>query len=136
MTEPVPQMLLPGTPPYTYLWTPGNQTTQTISGLCAGTYSCVVTDATSLTTSGSYTVTSPSALATTISSTAILCNGGNASAAATLQAEATDLIFTRGIIRKRMQMQPDLPTELIPVTSRMRTDVQPHKQFQLLILLL
>ena len=34
-----------GTAPYTYLWSIGSQTTQTATGLPAGTYSCVVTDA-------------------------------------------------------------------------------------------
>ena len=33
-----------GTPPYTYLWTPGGATTQTITGLCNGLYCCSVTD--------------------------------------------------------------------------------------------
>ncbi len=33
-----------GTPPYTYLWSPGGQTTDTINGLSAGTYSVTVTD--------------------------------------------------------------------------------------------
>ena len=34
-----------GSPPYTYVWTPGNQTTQTATGLCPGTYQVCVTDA-------------------------------------------------------------------------------------------
>ena len=34
-----------GVAPYSYLWTPGGYTTQTVVGLCAGTYSCTVTDA-------------------------------------------------------------------------------------------
>jgi hypothetical protein len=34
-----------GTAPYTYVWNPGGQTTQSVSGLCAGTYTCSVTDA-------------------------------------------------------------------------------------------
>ncbi len=63
-----------GTPPFTYLWTPGNFTTQTINGLCAGTYTCVVTDATAQTSSGSYTVTQPSQVVATAASTNILCN--------------------------------------------------------------
>lgn len=33
-----------GTPPYTYLWTPGNFTTDSISNLCAGFYCVTVTD--------------------------------------------------------------------------------------------
>src|ERR1035438_7671323 len=33
-----------GNPPYTYLWTPGGQTTAIASGLSAGSYTCVVQD--------------------------------------------------------------------------------------------
>ena len=29
---------------YTYLWNPGGQTTQTATGLSAGTYDCLITD--------------------------------------------------------------------------------------------
>lgn len=35
---------LTGTPPYTYLWSPGGQTTQSITGLTAGVYTITVTD--------------------------------------------------------------------------------------------
>lgn len=34
-----------GTAPYTYLWSPGGQTTQTATGLSAGTYTVIVVDA-------------------------------------------------------------------------------------------
>ncbi|MDD4373699.1 MAG: T9SS type A sorting domain-containing protein [Bacteroidales bacterium] len=34
-----------GTPPYTYNWSPGGQTTQTITNLEEGTYQCCITDA-------------------------------------------------------------------------------------------
>jgi len=33
-----------GVSPYTYLWSPGGQTTAMVSGLCARTYCCLVTD--------------------------------------------------------------------------------------------
>lgn len=33
-----------GTAPYTYFWTTGGQSTDTIKGQCSGTYCCVVTD--------------------------------------------------------------------------------------------
>ncbi len=64
-----------GTPPYTYLWSPGNQITQTITGLCPGTYTCVVTDAAAQTVSGTYIVTAPAAVTLVATSTNILCNG-------------------------------------------------------------
>jgi len=34
-----------GTPPYTYLWSPGGETSQTISNLSVGIYTCCITDA-------------------------------------------------------------------------------------------
>lgn len=33
-----------GSAPYTYSWSPGGQTTDTINGQCAGTYCCTITD--------------------------------------------------------------------------------------------
>jgi len=50
-----------GTTSYSYAWS-NNATTQNISGLTAGTYIVTVTDAHSCTTSGSWTVTEPTAL--------------------------------------------------------------------------
>lgn len=48
-----------GTSPFTYLWSPSNQTTTTATGLCSGTYSIQVTDGNSNTCSCSISVTSP-----------------------------------------------------------------------------
>lgn len=49
-----------GVAPYSYLWdaAAGNQTTQTATGLCAGTYNVDVTDNTGCVASGTITVTS------------------------------------------------------------------------------
>jgi len=47
-----------GTPPFTYLWT-GGQTTQSISGLTAGTYSVTVTDANFCTATATVTLAAP-----------------------------------------------------------------------------
>jgi Secretion system C-terminal sorting domain/SprB repeat/HYR domain len=67
-----------GTSPYTYLWTPSGQTTATATGLTAGAYSVVVTDANGCTASASTTVGSPACnVVASASATAILCNGGN-----------------------------------------------------------
>jgi len=46
-----------GTPPYTYLWNPTGQTTQTATGLSAGTYIVTVTDASSPCNGGGNTQT-------------------------------------------------------------------------------
>ncbi len=66
-----------GTPPYTYLWSPGGQTTQNVTGLCAGTYTVTITDAGPSTATATITVTQPSVLNSSISgSTMVTCNGG------------------------------------------------------------
>lgn len=51
-----------GTAPFTYLWMPGGQTTQTISGLCAGPYYCTVTDAVGCSATGTCMVNQPTQL--------------------------------------------------------------------------
>ena len=65
-----------GTEPYTYLWSNG-ATTQSISGLTAGTYNVTVTDAHGCEATASYTVTQPAVLVATGSGTNVSCNGGN-----------------------------------------------------------
>lgn len=66
-----------GTIPYTYLWSNG-QTTATATGLSIGTYSVVVTDNLGCTTNQSVTITQPTVLAMTASSsTNVSCFGGS-----------------------------------------------------------
>ena len=48
-----------GTLPFTYLWSPGNATTASISGQCSGTYTVVVTDANGCTSSLTITLINP-----------------------------------------------------------------------------
>lgn len=50
-----------GTSPYTYLWTPINETTAAVTGLAPGTYNIVVTDADGCTASASYTISAGTA---------------------------------------------------------------------------
>ncbi|MBS1585370.1 MAG: SprB repeat-containing protein, partial [Bacteroidetes bacterium] len=66
-----------GTPPYSYLWLPGNQTTQSVSGLTAGSYTVRVVDATQDTVRDTIVIAEPPALAATTSQTNVNCNGGN-----------------------------------------------------------
>jgi hypothetical protein len=69
--------VLGGTPGYTYLWSPSGGTNAIETGLTAGTYTCVVTDANGCTTSQSFTITDPALLvATAVSQTNVSCNGG------------------------------------------------------------
>ena len=65
-----------GTSPYTYLWSDaGNQTTQTATGLIAGSYSCTVTDAKGCTTSASDVVNEPADMVVNTGVTAVKCIG-------------------------------------------------------------
>lgn len=64
-----------GIPPYSYLWMPGGMTTQSVSGLCAGTYTVNVVDGTSCTSSNTITITEPSALSANTTVSNISCNG-------------------------------------------------------------
>jgi gliding motility-associated-like protein len=78
-----------GNPGYTYSWTgPApfvSQTTQTVSGLCPGTYTVVVTDSSGCTRTLTTTLVQPSTLSVTATSTTLDCNGDcDASAAATV----------------------------------------------------
>ena len=51
-----------GTLPYTYLWVPGGPTTPSATGLCPGTYTCTITDASGCTTSSFVTITQPNVI--------------------------------------------------------------------------
>ncbi len=66
-----------GTPPYTYLWLPSLQSTASISGLAAGTYTCIVSDAASDTAIGTVIISQPAALVTAQSQSNLFCNGAH-----------------------------------------------------------
>lgn len=77
-----------GTQPYTYQWdsTAANQVTATATGLCAGTYSVLITDANGCTTSDQVTVNEPNALMVNTSSLPTSCQSctdGSATAVVT-----------------------------------------------------
>ena len=69
-----------GTPGYTYLWTPGSYTTQTITGVSAGTYTCLFTDANGCAKSASVTITEPTGMTLTSAQVDATCNLANGSA--------------------------------------------------------
>lgn len=77
-----------GGTPYSYAWSDlSSQSTQTASGLCAGTYDVTVTETSgSCTASSSVVLSEPSALAVTAAETDLFCKGdssGTATAVAT-----------------------------------------------------
>jgi len=65
-----------GTTPYYYLWSNG-VTTQTVTGLSAGNYSALITDANGCTITKNFTITTINTLVATVSQTNVLCNGSN-----------------------------------------------------------
>ncbi len=71
-----------GSSPYTYSWSPAGGTNATATGLSAGNYSVLVTDATGCTGTATVSVTSSNGPAVTLANlTNILCSGGNTGAA-------------------------------------------------------
>lgn len=64
-----------GNGPFTYLWTPGNLTTPTITGLSPGTYTVVVSDSSACAISATVTINEPPALVLTTSGVDVTCNG-------------------------------------------------------------
>lgn len=74
-----------GTPPYGFSWSPGLQTTSSITNQCAGVYTLTVTDANNCVKVVSITVIQPTPLTVVTSSTNLSCFGvcnGTASAIA------------------------------------------------------
>ncbi|HET6225464.1 MAG TPA: PKD domain-containing protein [Bacteroidia bacterium] len=65
-----------GTAPYTYLWLPGNITTAKLSNVPIGTYTVTVTDKNGCTNTKSVTLTEPTVLSATITTTDVYCAGG------------------------------------------------------------
>lgn len=69
-----------GTTTYTYAWAPSGGNAATASNLAAGTYTCTVTDANGCTTTQSFTITAPTAVTGTATSTPATCGNNNGSA--------------------------------------------------------
>ncbi|WP_298395115.1 LamG-like jellyroll fold domain-containing protein, partial [Flavobacterium sp.] len=68
-----------GTSGYTYSWSPSGGTNATATGLSAGTYVCLVTDANNCSASTIFTITEPAMPLVILSSTQtnVSCNGGS-----------------------------------------------------------
>ncbi len=68
-----------GTAPYLYNWLPNNLTSATVNNLSAGTYQATVTDSRGCSSTTSVTITQPSALSVSSTSTATTCGNNNGS---------------------------------------------------------
>ncbi len=71
-----------GTPPISYSWSNGSSS-QNITGLCAGVYTVIVTDANLLSDTATVTVSEPAPISVTISITDASCGASNGTATVT-----------------------------------------------------
>lgn len=71
------QVTAGGTPPYSYLWSPGGEVTQVITGLVAGVYSVIVTDDNGLIGTDNVIIGEPTAVVVAMTKTDITCNNAN-----------------------------------------------------------
>jgi gliding motility-associated-like protein len=78
-----------GVTPYNYFWNNGTLV-EDLTGVSAGTYSVIVTDANSCTVAATITITQPTQLILSTQTTQVLCNGANTG--------AVDLIVTGGTL--------------------------------------
>jgi hypothetical protein len=62
-------MVSGGSPGYTYNWAPSGGTSDMATGLCAGNYTCVITDVNMCSTSSTFSITEPAVLSVAASST-------------------------------------------------------------------
>ena len=69
-------MVSGGTPGYTYSWSPSGGNASSASSLSAGSYTCTVTDANACTSTQTFNITAPSAVAASAVAQPVLCNGG------------------------------------------------------------
>ena len=68
-----------GSTPFTYPWnTSPVQNTQVATGLCAGTYSVLVTDGSAATSTATVVITQPTALTSTMTPASVSCGSGGA----------------------------------------------------------
>jgi hypothetical protein len=73
-----------GISPFTYLWSPGGETTSSVSGLAAGSYSVTITDSTGCSGTRNFTIAQPLQLVVTATGTTSSCTGGAGEATASV----------------------------------------------------
>jgi hypothetical protein len=66
-----------GIPGYNYLWSPGGQTSGSVTGLTAGSYICTITDANGCTLDQGIMITEPNILASSTTVTNVICQGSS-----------------------------------------------------------
>jgi len=111
-----------GTAPFTYLWSPSNQTNISATGLCALTHTLDITDAAGCLVTTTVTITEPAALSSTASVISnVSCFGGNNGSASVSASGGT------GLPGKLLQPQQVFLQEVILSPSPMPTDAPIRK---------
>lgn len=84
-----------GTTPYTYSWSPGGQTTSSVTALSSGSYTGVVTDANGCINTSTFTITQPLPITHTLVPTNVSCfNGTNGAVTTTVSGGTSPYSFT------------------------------------------
>ena len=73
---------------YSYLWTPGGATTQNITNLAAGNYSCLITDGNGCTVTKNFIINTTNTLVAATGQVNVLCNGSNTGSASVIPSGA------------------------------------------------
>jgi gliding motility-associated-like protein len=83
-----------GTSPYTYAWnTSPVQTSKTVTGLCAGTFTVTVTDSKGCTSTATAVIAEPTAILLVTSKTDAVCGSNNGTATVTASGGTTGYIY-------------------------------------------
>jgi gliding motility-associated-like protein len=72
-----------GTPPYSYSWNPSSSTTPSVTGLCAGIYTVLVTDAGGSTAIDTISIIQPAPVSVVVNSTPTVCGDSTGTVTAT-----------------------------------------------------
>ncbi len=83
-----------GTQPYSYLWSPGNGTSQNLNNVTANTYTVVVSDASLCTATATATLTEPTPYNIALSTSNLLCYGAtDGTASVTVSGETSPYTY-------------------------------------------
>ncbi len=84
-----------GTPPFVYAWAPSGGNASAANNLCAGTYTCTITDANGCLTTVSFTVTEPGPLTVvTPAAPPVICAGANTTLSAVAAGGTGPYVYT------------------------------------------
>ncbi|MBL0051830.1 MAG: SprB repeat-containing protein [Bacteroidetes bacterium] len=114
-----------GVAPYVYVWSNG-QTGSTASSLTAGIYTVTATDANGCSATSSYSLTQPSALLSSTTSTNATCGNCNGTATITAMAEL-HLTPTYGVMVHKEQLQPHYVQVHTQQRLQIAVDVHPQQ---------